>query len=73
MKPEIKLTNNLFIDYGEVIEEVLQRAVQDALMKHKLLGNTVAIWKDGAVVELPPELIVIDDSLEDRESKQDSG
>lgn len=61
---EIKLTNRLFIDHGKSIEKVLQRAVNHALLMHKRLGNPIATWKDGKVVIVPPEEIVIpsDDS-----------
>jgi hypothetical protein len=56
---EIKLTNRLFIDHGKSIERVLQRAVNHALLMHKRLGNSIATWKDGKVVIVPPEEIVI--------------
>jgi hypothetical protein len=56
---EIKLTNRLFIDHGKSIEKVLQRAVNHALLMHKRLGNPIATWKDGKVVIVPPEEIVI--------------
>ena len=56
---EIKLTNRLFIDHGKSIEKVLQRAVNHALQMHKSLGNPIATWKDGKVVIVPPEEIVI--------------
>jgi len=56
---EIKLTNRLFIDHGKSIEKVLQRAVNHALLMHKRLGNPIATWKDGKVVIVPPEEIVV--------------
>ena len=56
---EIKLTNRLFIDHGKSIEKVLQRAVNHALLLHKRLGNPIATWKDGKVVIVPPEEIVV--------------
>ena len=59
MSTEIKLTKRLFIDHGKDIERVLQRAVHDALRMHKRLGNPIATWKDGKVVIVPPEEIVI--------------
>ena len=64
MNAEIKLTSRLFIDHGKDIEKILQRAVNHALLMHKRLGNPIAIWKDGKVVIVPPEEIVIpaDDS-----------
>lgn len=59
MSTDIKLTKRLFIDHGKGIERVLQRAVNHALLMHKRLGNPIAIWKDGKVVIVPPEEIVI--------------
>jgi hypothetical protein len=59
MSTEIRLTKRLFIDHGKDIERVLQRAVHDALRMHKRLGNPVAVCKDGKVVIIPPEEIVI--------------
>lgn len=64
MSTEIKLTKRLFIDHGKDIEKVLQRAVNQALLMHKRIGNPIATWKNGEVVIIPPEEIVIpsDDS-----------
>jgi hypothetical protein len=64
MSTEIKLTERLFLDHGKDIELVLRRAVNHALLMHKRVGNPIAIWKDGKVVIVPPEEIVIppDDS-----------
>jgi hypothetical protein len=59
MSAEIKLTKRLFIEHGKDIEKVLQRAVNHALLIHKRLGNPIATWKDGKVVIVPPEEIVI--------------
>jgi hypothetical protein len=52
-------------DIGEIlwdhrlIESVLKRAVRDALLRHKRLGQSIAVWRDGKVVELPPEEIPV--------------
>jgi hypothetical protein len=59
MSTEVKLTKRLFIDHGRDIEKVLRRAVNQALLMHKRLGNPIAIWRDGQVVIIPPEEIVI--------------
>jgi hypothetical protein len=40
-----------------LIEKVLQRAVQEALRRHKQTGNPIATWRDGKVVWIPPEEI----------------
>ena len=53
------LTNNYFAEHATEIGEVLQRAVNHALLMHKRLGNPIATWKDGKVVIVPPEEIFI--------------
>ena len=42
------------------IEEAVRRGVRDALLMHKRAGNPIAAWKDGKVVIIPPEEIVVD-------------
>jgi hypothetical protein len=56
---KVVLTNNYFAEHAIEIGEVLQRAVNHALSMHKRLGNPIATWKDGKVVIVPPEEIVI--------------
>ena len=46
----------LFLD-GRAIDEALKRAVREALIRHKKLGESVAVWRDGKAVILPPEEI----------------
>lgn len=41
------------------IQRALRAAVRDALMRHKQAGLPVVIWRDGAVVWIPPEEIVL--------------
>lgn len=53
------LTNDYFAEHAKEIEKVLQRAVNHALLMHKRLGNPIAVWKDGKVVIVPPDEIVI--------------
>jgi hypothetical protein len=48
-----------FKEQAEAIERILQAAVRRELSIHKRLGNPIAIWKDGKVVVVPPEEIVI--------------
>ena len=43
----------------ERILAALRRAVQEALLSHKLAGNPVAIWKDGRVEWVQPEDIPV--------------
>jgi hypothetical protein len=53
------LTNDYVAEHARDIEKILQRAVNHALLMHKRLGNPIATWKDGKVVIVPPEEIVL--------------
>ena len=61
MSEQIKLTltNDFVAEHAKDIERILQRAVKHALLRHKRLGNPIATWKDGQVVIIPPEEIII--------------
>jgi hypothetical protein len=39
------------------ILQAMQEAVREALLRHKRLGNPVAVWRDGRVVWLQPDEI----------------
>jgi predicted ABC-type ATPase len=43
-----------------LIERAVQRAVRAALLRHKQAGNSIAIWRDGGVVWIPPEDIPVE-------------
>ena len=43
------------------IEAAMNRGVRDALRRHKLLGESIAVMRDGKVVVVPPEEIVVPD------------
>jgi ABC-type proline/glycine betaine transport system ATPase subunit len=47
------------VEQAEAIERILQSAVQQTLSIQRRLGNPISIWKDGKVVIVPPEEIVI--------------
>jgi hypothetical protein len=51
---------DLFERYGEEINRAYERAVREAIRKHKLAGNPVAISRDGEVVLLQPDEIEIE-------------
>ena len=51
-------------------EEVTARfalAVREALLDHKRAGNPIAVWRDGKVVIVPPEEIVVWEDEEDED------
>lgn len=59
MKKQVTFPRVDFAEQAEAIERILQTAVQETLLTHKRLGNRIAIWKDGKVVIVPPEEIVV--------------
>lgn len=67
MKVEPRFQEINLADQAEAIELVLQEGVRRALSIHKRLGNPIAIWKDGKVVIVPPEEIVISPEFSDSE------
>jgi hypothetical protein len=40
-----------------LVERTLQRAVREALRRHKQAGNPIAVWHEGHVVWLTPDEI----------------
>jgi len=50
----------MLFEEGEPIDEALAQAGRDARLKHKQLGVPLVVWRDGQVVEIPPEEIVVD-------------
>ena len=40
-------------------EMALKEAVADAIAEHKLRGHPIVVWRDGKVVTIPPEEIVV--------------
>jgi len=43
-------------------ERALKEAVAEALAEHKRQGNPIAVWRDGKVVRIPPEEIIVPES-----------
>jgi len=44
------------------IQKALDEAVQEAVRRHKLLGESIVVWRDGKVVIVPPEEIELPDT-----------
>jgi hypothetical protein len=40
-------------------EMALKEAVADAIAEHKRMGHFLVVWRDGKVVKIPPEEIVV--------------
>lgn len=59
------------VDIGEIlmdaerVERACRRAIRQALRMHKLLGNPVATWRDGNVVWIAPEDIVVEEDRDE--------
>ena len=45
MRIDISKAGDLLVSHGEEVEEILRRAVRNALLDHKRAGNTVASWE----------------------------
>lgn len=56
---------------GREIDLALKRAVRDAIRYHKLMGHSIPEWRDGQVVWLKPEEIVIPEVEEAEERTED--
>lgn len=50
---------NLFVTHRDEINRAYERAVREALIKHKKAGNSVVISRDGEIVTLTPDEIEI--------------
>lgn len=48
------------LDIIEKFELGVNRGVARALSNHKKAGHSIYVWKDGKVVEIPPEKIQVD-------------
>lgn len=54
-----KNSQDLLTRYSVEIAEACERAVREALQKHKAAGNPIAIFRDGKVVLLQPDEIPV--------------
>ena len=52
----------------QAIASAFQRGVRAALLRHKALGESIVIWRDGRVVEVPPDQIDAELELAEREA-----
>jgi hypothetical protein len=49
---------------GKQVEAAMNRSIREALRRHKLLGESIAVSRDGKVVIVPPEEIELPDPNE---------
>jgi hypothetical protein len=62
MEKNKKIESNgmdLFVQYSDEISRACERAVREALLRHKKEGNPIAVSKDGKVLILQPADIEI--------------
>jgi hypothetical protein len=52
-----------------LVEAAMKRGVRDALLRHKLLGESIAVWRDGKVVIVPAEEIVVPELPDEQPGK----
>jgi hypothetical protein len=43
----------------DLADRAIRKAVREALLRHKLLGQSIAVWKDGRVATIPAEEIEV--------------
>jgi len=62
MEPNKKIEpeKDLFVRYAKEIKPAYDRAVREALLKHKLAGNPVPVERDGKMVMLQPDEIDVE-------------
>lgn len=48
---------SIFSEYGDEISKACERAVREALIRHRKLGNYVVVERDGEIVKLQGEVI----------------
>jgi hypothetical protein len=48
-----------------LVDAAMKRGVREALRRHKLLGESIAVWRDGKVVIVPPEEIELPELPDD--------
>lgn len=57
MEPD-KQKNKRDVDrLGKEVDKALRKATREALKKHKIAGNSIAIWRNGKLVILKPDEI----------------
>lgn len=59
MKIDIYQSKNLLVTHAKDVEEILRRAVRDALLEHKRAGNYIVSWEDGEMVFIEADDIPI--------------
>ena len=59
MNPESLRDIEEILTKTDLADRAVRKAVREAVLRHKLLGNPIAISRDGKVVWIPPEEIEV--------------
>jgi hypothetical protein len=51
-----KTVDELLGDWAD-IDRAMRAGLREARLRHKRLGRPIVVWRDGQVVEIPPEKI----------------
>ena len=43
---------------GRPIDEAVKRATREAVLRHKITGDPIVVWRDGKIVWLSPDEIL---------------
>lgn len=57
-KTRKKTIPEIFAD-GAAIDKAIKEAVRQAVLEHKRAGRSLPVWRDGKVVWLPPEEVIL--------------
>ncbi len=63
---------NLRTASGQEINKAINRGVYAAFRRHKEAGVPIVVWKNGRIVHIPPEEIVVPDEPPNGTSKAES-
>ena len=56
---------------GTLVDEAIRKAIRDAMLSHKWMGDPVVGWKNGKVVWIPADQIEVEDERALRVSDED--
>jgi hypothetical protein len=56
-----EIPDDLFVAHVDELIPYLSRGICEALWRHKRLKQSVAAWRDGKAVMVPPEEIPVED------------
>jgi hypothetical protein len=59
MKTELEKSIDEIFEEGTLIDRALKQAVQEALLRHKQVGNPIVVWRDGKLVWIKPKEIPV--------------